>query len=212
MLEELAQSMRARLEQVLREEPGLAGRLEAAAAAACRAVSLLPGEMEPWRSAVLSLVPAGVYLLCAGLIPQAGFSLRLAVEAMVQLHYFVWQASRRGAELGDLLSQWSRRGRAFTLKMLRSVPGIPGVYRRQLARTYLELAHLTHPSAEALKLATSSPGPGVLGDLVVRALDFIAYLALHHAPLREAGQLLDALAEAGLERSQRYLAKRLGAR
>ena len=186
-----------------------AERLRKAVEATVKAVSLLSDELEPWRSAMVELAEAGVHLFSAGFFLQAAFSIRLALESAVQLHYFLWQAPKQRVSAHDLLEKWSRRGRAFTLKMVRSVPGIPGVYRKQLAKTYVKLAHLTHPSLQALKAAVTGDEPSGIGELLVDALDFIAYLTLHHSQLIAVREIYEKAVAAGMKRSSRYWARRL---
>ncbi len=189
-------------------EPAFIMEMERMIRLAIYILSLLPEEYRLWRLALMNLLPLGIYMACSGGVLQGMFSLRLSLEAAIQLHYLAWESSRQGSAVSSLLEEYSRRGRAFTLKMIRSVPGIPGVYRKQLARVYLKLTHMTHPSELALSIASNNSGihPPTILELVRDVLDFIIYLILHHVPRDKLSSIPhDTLAGLGFQRSLKYL-------
>ncbi len=172
-------------------------------------LSHLPCAYSEWRDALGESLRRVEEALRRGEGIVAAFLLRFSLEVISQMRFLAWRSEREGVSIHELLGRYSKMGRAFTLKMVRSVPGLPGVYRKQLARTYLKLAHLTHPSKAALELAASRSS-SLEEELLADALDFIALLALHHVPLGSLDRLNpEELSSVGLTRSSKYLAKKL---
>ncbi|RLE55288.1 MAG: hypothetical protein DRJ40_08890 [Thermoprotei archaeon] len=171
----------------------------------------LPDEYGMWERPVATSLALGLALIDSGCVVLGCYLLRYCLEAVIQLHYFTWLASRRGIPIRELLAKYSRFGRAFWLKMIRDVPGLPGVYRKQLARVYIELAHYTHPSTESLALLSrTGPVPARISDVARDVVDFVMYFLLHHV---DEGSLRDLdpeeFSSLGLTRAAKYVAKRL---
>lgn len=176
-----------------------------------KVLKYLPDEYSVWRKSIATSLAIGLALIDSGCVVLGCYLLRYCLESVIQLHYFTWLASRKGIPIRELLAKYSRFGRAFWLKMIRDVPGLPGVYRKQLARVYIELAHYTHPSTESLALLSrTEPIPARISDVARDVVDFVIYLLLHHIS-EDSLRDLDpgALSSLGLTRAAKYVAKRL---
>ncbi|RLE81321.1 MAG: hypothetical protein DRJ52_04480 [Thermoprotei archaeon] len=118
--------------------------------------------------------------------------LRACLEHILELYYIYSRYSQISSEGLKELLKLKRKGRAFTLKIINQVKGIPGPFKKKIAKTYISIATQLHPPFELKCFDTAE-----YCEDFKRVVDITAFLILKIFREKIPAKTIEAITERG---------------
>ncbi|RLF15760.1 MAG: hypothetical protein DRJ66_03920 [Thermoprotei archaeon] len=168
----------------------------------------LPNKYDPWKKSLIKALELTSNYIGKGDVFLSYTTLRISLELAIQLNYVIWKSIKERKDAIDILKDLSRKGKSFSLKMIKSVPGLAGVYRKQIAKTYIKVAEYVHPSYNMLMRFHEREMNEKDFHTFRDVIDFIMLIISHHVPyIPFTAEELMSISTTGLHRSYKYILK-----